>query len=56
MDKAVVEGIHKIANAQHKKKGYLDSVSIYHTQIILEAAELLDYAIQEHFDGTTNQT
>ena len=54
MDKAVVEGIHKIANAMYKRNGYAESIKLEHTKAILEAAEMLDCAIGEHLYETTN--
>lgn len=47
-DDAVVSGVHQIANALQRKRGYVTSISVYDTRTVLEAAHLMVRYAQEN--------
>ena len=53
MDKAIIDGVHKIANHLYKKEGYLITINREDVAIVLEAFSLLEEKIEEGNNGET---
>ena len=53
-DDALVSGVHRIANALQRKRGYQTTISVCDTRTIMEAAYLLVKQAQEGMEEYTD--